>query len=154
MKLVDQSVQVGADPYLFGVVLFEQGLDDRRGPRLGSQHPTNKPQKGGIERGANAVRDKGRLPAERKPLTAIEIERQVRFYYDGAQVGSDVDYPELPDGGTNGYLMIGGNVAGENYGMAGTIDELRISSRAVTDTWISLEHASMNVDLVSPVMDP
>lgn len=78
----------------------------------------------------------------------------VRFYLNGAQIGEDIPYPAPPNGGDDGRLMIGGNIAGDAYSMNGVLDELRISGRAVSGTWIALEHRSMTGALVTPEMDP
>lgn len=78
----------------------------------------------------------------------------MRYFVDGVQIGDDIPYGELPERGEDGYLMIGGNVGGFDFNLMGVIDELRISSRAVSPHWIALEHASMTDALVTPVMDP
>ncbi len=83
--------------------------------------------------------------------TATDV---VRFYLNGEQIGGDISYPAPPDGGDDGVLMIGGNIAGDAYSMNGVLDELRISGRAVSSTWIALEHRSMTGALVTPEMDP
>jgi cysteine-rich repeat protein len=78
----------------------------------------------------------------------------VRFYLDGAKLGADVAYAALPNGGDSGHLVLGGNVAGTTYAMTGVLDEVRISSRAVSDDWIALEHAAVMGTLITPVLDP
>jgi len=78
----------------------------------------------------------------------------VRFYLDGAKLGNDLAYAALPNGGDDGYLVLGGNVAGTTYAMSGVLDEVRISSRVENDDWIALDHAAVTGTLITPVMDP
>jgi hypothetical protein len=78
----------------------------------------------------------------------------MRYYYDGAELGSAQAYAALPDGGSLSHLVVGGNAADESFSMTGVLDEVRISAWAAPSAWIAAEHASMTGTLTSAIMDP
>jgi hypothetical protein len=79
---------------------------------------------------------------------------EVRFYYDGAEVGVPQGYDALPTGGDQSFLVVGGNAADAVYNMSGALDELRIAAWAASSDWIAAEYASMTASSPSAVMDP
>ncbi len=77
--------------------------------------------------------------------TVLDRGAQVVTTYLDGQVAQTEPFGAIVDDGTNGQgsLRLGANFSG-NDGFDGTLDELRISTRAVPADWIAFQHAVAN----------
>ncbi|MBL0047142.1 MAG: DUF2341 domain-containing protein [Bacteroidetes bacterium] len=66
--------------------------------------------------------------------------KQVRFYFDGLQLGAAVSFSNLPSGGASNSFLIGKNLQDPGRTIDAVFDEVRISNSIRTPEWIQAEY--------------